>query len=276
MKNQMKNNSERKINKYFHQIIEIIKQPEIGVLPGQLAFYFLLSLVPLITIACYAANLFELDYSKIIHSLDVFIPGGFADVIPNITSTPVSITMIVLMVWMLYIASNGCNTIIIISNNIYGIRQSTWVKRRIKAVFMTVMIIVFAIGLLVLSIYIVKTKTILAGYQNGAELIKYLKWIEYPLMFILLFLFLRLFYNFAPDRMRKTNHITIGTLFTSIGWTIITVIYGIIARHMYNYEIVFGGLANVALLMIWLYFISFIFVIGLALNYGEEKDEKKN
>ena len=43
---------------------------------------------------------------------------------------------------------------------------------------------------------------------------------------------------------------------------------------MSSYEILYGGLANVALLMIWLYFISYIFVIGLALNYGDEIEEE--
>ena len=43
---------------------------------------------------------------------------------------------------------------------------------------------------------------------------------------------------------------------------------------MVNYELLYGGLANVALLMIWLYLVSYIFVLGLALNYGEEIEEK--
>ena len=273
MKNQKKNSSPGKIRKYFQEIIEIIQKPEMGLLPGQLAFYMLLSLVPLITLACYTANLFELDYSRFVDTLDLFVPGGIGYVIPHITSGAITIPLIVLMVWMLYIASNGCNTIIIISNNIYGIRQSTWVKRRIKAVFMTVMIVIFVIALLLLSVYKSRIETLLISLLNNGNITEYIKWLEYPAMFIILFLFLRMFYNFAPDRMRNNTHINIGTLFTTIGWSIITVVYGMIASHMYNYEMLYGGLANVALIMIWLYFVSFIFVIGLVLNYGEEKEE---
>ncbi len=273
MKNQKKNSSPGKIRKYFQEIIEIIQKPEMGLLPGQLAFYMLLSLVPLITLACYTANLFELDYSRFVDTLDLFVPGGIGYVIPHITSGAITIPLIVLMVWMLFIASNGCNTIIIISNNIYGIRQSTWIKRRIKAVFMTVMIVIFVIALLLLSVYKSRIETLLISLLNNGNITEYIKWLEYPAMFIILFLFLRMFYNFAPDRMRNNTHINIGTLFTTIGWSIITVVYGMIASHMYNYEMLYGGLANVALIMIWLYFVSFIFVIGLVLNYGEEKEE---
>ncbi len=275
MKNQTKNSSPSKVKKYFNKIIEIITTPEMGLLPGQLAFYMLLSLVPLITIACYAANMFELDYTKILQTMDVLVPGGIGNIIPAISSGNLDIPMIIMIIWMLYIASNGCNTIIIISNNIYGIRQSTWLGRRIKAIFMTIMIVVFLIAILLLSVYQMRTESMINTLTGEFDVSYYTSWLQYPIMFILLFIFVRILYNFAPDRMRKTNHVLIGTLFASVSWTVVTFIYGIIARHMANYELLYGGLANVALLMIWLYFISFIFVIGLALNYGDEKEENK-
>jgi uncharacterized BrkB/YihY/UPF0761 family membrane protein len=124
---------DNQIKRYFNKIISIIKMPEMGVLPGQLAFYMLLSLVPLITLACYVAYLFEFDYTKIVTMLDQFVPGGVNYIVPTFSVGTFSIPMVILYVWMLYIASNGCNTVILISNDIYGIRQSRWIRRRIKA-----------------------------------------------------------------------------------------------------------------------------------------------
>jgi membrane protein len=265
--------SETKIGKYFHEIIKIIKTPEMGLLPGQLAFYMLLSLVPLVTLACYAANLFELDYTKIVHTLDILVPGGVGTFLPTLSEGGISLPMIIIIIWMLYIASNGCNTIIIISNNIYGIRQSTWLKRRIKAIFMTIMIVVLVIALLLVSVYQMRTENMIQDITNLSNIDKIKSYLQFPVMFVVLFLFLRVFYNFAPDRMRDNTNITVGTLFASIGITLLTLLYSYLARNMINYELLYGGLANVALLMAWLYCISFVFVIGLALNYGEEKEK---
>ena len=276
MKNSMKKNNPTTTNpfkRYVNKIISIIKMPEMGVLPGQLAFYMLLSLVPLITVACYVAYLFEFDYTKIVTMLDQFVPGGVNYIVPTFSVGSFSIPMLILYIWMMYIASNGCNTVILISNDIYGIRQSGWFRRRIKALFMTFMIVVFVIGLLLLSAYQGKFEGYISALQHGSTIIGYLKVLELPFMFILLSLFLRAFYNFAPDRMRNNTHINVGTLFTSVLWIVITEIYKILATHMANYEIIYGGLANVALLMVWLYFVSFVFVIGLALNYGDEIEE---
>ena len=125
-------NKELKKNRfkgYFKKIISIIKMPEMGVLPGQLAFYMLLSLVPLIMLACYFAHLFEFDYTKIINIIDQFVPGGINYIVPTFSELEFTVPMLILYVWMLYIASNGCNTIILISNEIYGIRQPFWIRR---------------------------------------------------------------------------------------------------------------------------------------------------
>ena len=261
-----------KFKQYFTKIIQIIKMPEMGVLPGQLAFFILLSLVPIITLSCYIANLFEFDYTRIITTLDQFVPGGINYLIPNISSGNMNIYLLALLIWMFYIASSGCNTIILISNEIYGIRQSTWLRRRIKALFMTLMIVLLVLALLLISVYEVRIQGLLSGLN--INVFRVLKFLELPMTFLVILVFLRLFYNFAPDRMRKTSHINIGTIFTALGWTTITIIYGILAKNMSNYEFLYGGLANVALLMLWLYLISYIFVLGLALNYGEEVSEK--
>jgi membrane protein len=266
---------DNQIKRYFNKIISIIKMPEMGVLPGQLAFYMLLSLVPLITLACYVAYLFEFDYTKIVTMLDQFVPGGVNYIVPTFSVGTFSIPMLLLYIWMMYIASNGCNTVILISNDIYGIRQSGWIRRRIKALFMTFMIVVFVIGLLLLSAYQGKFEAYLNGLNFGPTVIGALKYLEFPFTFILLALFLRAFYNFAPDRMRNNTNINVGTIFTSVLWILVTEGYKVIATHMTNYEIIYGGLANLALLMVWLYFVSFIFVIGLALNYGDEIEENK-
>ena len=40
----------KNLKNYLLKIIEIIKKPEMGILPGQLAFFIILSLVPIITL----------------------------------------------------------------------------------------------------------------------------------------------------------------------------------------------------------------------------------
>ena len=89
-----------------------------------------------------------------------------------------------------------------------------------------------------------------------------------------MFIVIRSIYEIAPDRVRKNSHLNTGALFTSIGWSIVTAIYTIMAKNVATYNIFYGALSNIAFLMLWLYFMSFIFVIGLCLNYGQEQEQE--
>ncbi len=262
------------LQSYFKDIIEIIKKPEMGILPGQIAFSMLISIVPIITIVGFCASFFGIDINYIISLLNDIIPGESASyLIPALSGSSIDFGLALIFIWLFYLGSNACNSIILISNQIYGINQSNWVKRRIKSIFMTIAIMLIFIVILVFQVFGDK----LIGFLNFLtfydKIYSLFNMIKGPIIWLVMFIFLRAFYSIAPDRVRKKTHINTGTIFTSIGWIIVTYIYRFIALNNGNYNLFYGALSNIAFLMLWLYFMGFVFVIGLSLNYGEEKDK---
>ena len=264
----------KRFKKYTNAIWEIIKKPEMAILPGQLAFFILLSLVPIVTLASYIAGLFEIKVDSVLDMLG-FIPGAIELLVPTFKGG-IGIGFIIIFVWMFYIATNGCNTVILISNQIYGIDQSNWLKRRIKAIFMTVMIVLLIIFMLIFPLFSQNLIEMLKEIP-GYELITSVYKIAYPIFsIVVIYVFLRVFYNFAPDRVRDKTNIGTGAFVTSVGWYLITMFYSYTSHNMAAYNLLYSSLSNLALLMVWLYFISYLFVLGLALNYGEEEHEKQS
>lgn len=276
----MKNKSKQFVSKtwkrfkgYLEGIWSIIIKPEMAILPGQLAFFILLSLVPIVTLASYIAGLFEIKVDSVLDMLG-FIPGAVELLVPTFKGG-MGVGVVILFVWMFYIATNGCNTIIIISNQIYGINQSNWLQRRIKAIFMTLMIVLLIIFMLIFPIFSQNLLEMLSEMPGYDLIINIYKCI-YPIFTVLVvYVFLSVFYNFAPDRRRDKTNIKTGSILTSIGWYVITLFYSYTSHNMATYNLLYSSLSNLALLMVWLYFISYIFVLGLALNYGEEVHEKE-
>ncbi len=262
------------LTEYVKKIIEIIKKPEMGILPGQIAFSILISIVPVITIIGVCVSFFGIDMDYIIGLLNEIMPGDSASLIaPALKGASIDFGLTLIFIWLFYLGSNACNSIILISNQIYGINQSNWIKRRIKAVFMTIAIMLVFVVILVFQVFgdkLIGLFSFLTFYDKIYSLFNILKG---PIIWILMFIFLRAFYSIAPDRVRKKTHINTGTIFTSIGWIIVTNVYRFIALNNSNYNLFYGALSNIALLMLWLYFMGFVFVIGLSLNYGEEKDK---
>lgn len=257
---------------YFKKLISIIKKPEMGVLPGQIAFTMILSIVPIITLLGFVASLVGINMDTIIASLNNIVPGGAEGLRPILDGSNIDIRLTLIFIWMFYLASNGCNSIILASNTIYGINKSGWLSRRIKAIFMTLAIIIIFLFMLVVPAFGSKfvelfSNTSIYNQINGAYNI-----LKGPLSWLIMFIFIRAFYEFAPDRVRSNSHINAGAIFTTIGWILLTFIYSQLSLNMSNYNLFYGALSNIAFLMIWLYFMSFVFVIGLVLNYGAEQE----
>ncbi len=262
---------------YFSKIWEIIKSPEVAILPGQLAFFLLLSIVPIITLCGYAAGLFNINFDTIVDLLENVIPGGVGNLLPYINGNTIDFKLALIFIWMFYLASNGCNSVILISNQIYGINQSNFFKRRIKAIFMTLAIVLLIMFMLVVPVFGNKVLELVSAMNLGAigdTIMTVIKYAKSPIMWIIMFIFIRTLYEVAPDRVRKNSHLNTGSLFTTIGFVIVTEVYRVIANNMTTYNIFYGALSNIAVLMLWLYFVSFVFVIGLSLNYGEELEQK--
>ena len=259
---------------YFKKIIEIIKKPEMGVLPGQLAFFILLSIVPIFTFVGYGAGIFNINMDTLLKFLDGVIPGGASNIIPYLMGNTFDFKLALLSIWMLYLAGNGFNSVILISNQIYGLNQSNWLKRRIKATFMTVGTVIMLILMLIIPVFGSKLLNAISSLVIYETIKKIYGMLKVPFMILILFLFIRMLYGVSPDRVRKHSHLASGSIFTTIGWTFVTWIYSLIANNMTTYNIFYGALANVAFLMIWLYAISLIFVVGMSLNYGREIEEQ--
>lgn len=259
---------------YAKKIWEIILKPEMSILPGQLAFFLILSLVPIITLCGYAAGLFNINMDTIVDMLGSVVPGGIGPLIPIIEGNTIDLKLAFIFIWMFYLASNGCNSVILVSNQIYGINQSNFFKRRIKAIFMTLAIVLLILFLLLVPVFGNKMVGLFSLFNIDKTVYQVLKVLQGPITWIIIFFFIRTLYEFAPDRVRRNSHLNTGSIFTTIGFIVVTDIYKFFALNMTTYNMFYGALSNIAILMLWLYFISFVFVIGLSLNYGEEIDKE--
>ena len=92
---------------YITKIWEIIKKPEMGILPGQLAFFMLLSLVPIITLSGYAAGLFNINFNTIIDMFGKIVPGGIDTIVPYLNGNTIDLKLAIKMLEVLSLNNVG-------------------------------------------------------------------------------------------------------------------------------------------------------------------------
>lgn len=270
----MKNKAKERFVSYIKRVVDIIKRREMGILPGQLAFFMLLSLVPIITLCGYAAGYIGINLDTIVKLLNDYVPGGASYLVPYIKGSTIDIQLGLMFIWMFYLASNGFNSVILVSNQIYGLNNSNWFKRRIKAIIMTISMVILLIFILLVPVFGDSIIRLLSFLKIDETIYIIFNYIRTPLIWIVIFLYVRTLYEVSPDRTRKNSHINVGALFTCIGWVVVTYVYRFLSLHIGNYNFFYGALSSIAFLMLWIYFMSFVFVIGLILNHGSEEEQQ--
>ena len=74
-------------------------------------------------------------------------------------------------------------------------------------------------------------------------------------------------YKIGPSREQaKWKWITPGSLFTAVGWLLLTWAFGIYVGQFTNYHATYGSLGAVVALLTWLYLSAYAFIFGAELN----------
>ncbi len=269
-----------KLKIFFSKIILILKKPEMEVLPGHLAFFFVLSIVPLITLLVFFGSLFNIPSDELLNFFNQALPHSISSfLVPAFTEKAINFGTIILIFITIFIASNGINSIIVTSNTLYGIKGTNPIKSRIKAFIITIIFLSLLLFMFLIPIFgkqIIEVVSNLfhnENIYNNTMLIYNI--LQIPLSLLFVYFNIKLIYTLSPDKNIKSSEVTYGALFTTIVWVIATQIYSFYISNFANYTRVYGNLSNIIILMLFVYLLSFIFVLGMALNASKQELEEQ-
>ncbi len=276
-----------RIKRIIKEIFKVLGRDEIQVLPAHLAFFLVLSVVPIIALIGVIASFFSVSLDLFIDLIRDALPVEISDIIITYISgkgldLQVGLSMIIVFI----IASNGAHSIIITSNALYHIPNSSYISRRIKAFFMTILMVflfLFIIIVLAFGNHILNAIMSFESLKDLNYLYDIFVLLKWPLSYFLILFSLKILFTVAPDAKIPSKYMNAGVRFTTLGWVLVTAIYSFYVNHFANYDIFYGGLSNIIILMMWIYMLAYILVIGIAINtnrYNEaiinEKEENNS
>lgn len=267
---------------FFKKIIELIKKPELRILPGQLAFFLVLSLIPLVALIGIIASALSIPMNTVKETLSGTIPVEVAEILANIISgqgMEVSFNMVIFFVVAFILASNGTHSMIITSNEIYRIKSENIIKRRIKAVLMIIILMMLFLLLMLIPVWGDTIFDILKDVASSNVPIDFIYWLfqilRYPVILFILYTNIKMIYVIAPDEKIASTTATKGAIFTTIGWILASEIYSFYISTFSNYSLFYGSISNVVILLLWVYILSYIFVLGMILNASSYKQNEE-
>lgn len=256
-----------KLKYYIKKALTILKQDEMSVLPGNVAFFFVLALIPIITIVVVIASYFSISVDTIIAFVQNLLPQEASSLIVDAISGKGFDTSVgAFNIIAFFVASNGTVAIINASNTLYKVTNSDPLKERIKSIILLFILVFLIVFLIVVPLFGAKILSLFDASPIIENLTILHHIFQWPLTFFMIYVNLKLIYTIAPSVKVKSSSTTYGAMFTTIIWTIATAIFGYYLKHFANYDLVYGNLSSLIILMMWLYIISYVFVMGIAIN----------
>lgn len=255
--------------------IKQIRDPYYHGFAAQLAFYFLMSIVPTIIVLSQLLGIFSVSLEALSDLIQKYVAKDVADVVLKLISYQSTRAMnTVFIVITLWAASRAEFALMRIANYTLTGGRSTgngyW-RERIRAVkTMAVTLFTLAFGLIILVygelIIELVAATLMTTIGINYEVNMFWLALRWPITMALYFLMVTYSYYVLPSHKLKFRQILPGSIFASVGMLAVTSGYKIYTQYISNYDILYGSLAAVVAVMMWFYFLAWALVLGILCN----------
>ena len=241
---------------------------------AQLSYYFIFSMFPfllfLVTLTAYlpigdAVDMLLERVSQVMPTEAFNLINGQVDALLH-RRNPKALTVgIIVSLWS---ASRGLDAIRTVLNLAYEVKESRpWWKVQGIALLMTIasaLLVVFAVVLIVLGGKFGAWLTHKVNFGDDYLLVwRYLRW---PVTAVVIMWALALTYYLLPDVKQQFKFITPGSVIGSIFWLLGTWGFTYYVEHFANYNVAYGSIGGVAILLTWLYIGGLIFMFAGEMN----------
>lgn len=255
----------------FKYALDLFFSKEMGILPSGLAFSFFFAVIPIISMLFYFLTSFNFSMDAIQNFLNQTFPSGVANLLQPVFIEDLSVSSLVTLVFGLIVTVNGCLAITIACNTIYGIPNAPYYKRLLKGLLLAsimVLLLAFIVIVPLLGNSFIKLLGTFGNFISENEFLINIIYImlQVPISLLVMYFLIKLIYLIAPDQKTNSRFATKGAIFTTVSWLILTIVFSYYINNIARYDLVYGNLANIVILLFWIYLLAYVFVIGIVIN----------
>ncbi|MEG2528688.1 MAG: YihY/virulence factor BrkB family protein [Anaerovoracaceae bacterium] len=261
--------------------IKQFKDPYYQGFAAQMAFYFLLSLVPMIIVLSQLLGVFDISLDFLDDWIEAYVSTDATEILRDLIHyKPVVASNIMFIILALWAASRAQFSMMRITNYTMTEGKSTgngyWRERfrAVKTIAITLFTLAFSLIILVYGEIILEL--IFGSVIRGTQIDTLWTYLRWPIGMVLYFLMVSYNYYVLPSEKVRFREIVPGSTFASVGLLIVTIFYSNYTGYTTNYDIIYGSLASIVALMFWFYFLAWVLCIGILVNKVWKDTSPKN
>lgn len=267
---------------YIKGIVRQINDDRVTVYAGQASLFVIISSVPFISLLFALFGLIIPESTMWEQIIDLPVSASAHDLLNRVSRELVSAPGVSLLsisaLTTLWSASRGIASIRRGVETVYEADSpSGYVKNRIFSIIGTLIfigLIAAVVALLLFDEVLIR----LFGDHIGITFMK----LKTPLFILALAVFFTSIYYSVGKRSSHIKHSVLchipGAVFSSLGWMVFSYFYSIYIENFPGATYIYGSLAAVCLIMLWIYFCMIILLLGAEVNkllFASKKDSNK-
>lgn len=260
---------------FLWEVTEVYFDRRVSRSAAELAYFLILSFFPILICVNAFFGMLDLNATSMLAYFEEVIPPDtlliledYLSYLLQITSSNANGMLIAGVSMIVFSASAAFRSLMKIMDDIYEKKSYKGFGQVIASVVFSLLFLVLIYGSLIV---------VLTGNWLIKLISQQFPWLEqllidwndtrYVMLFFMMLLFTSLVYRLVAPRTKPRAPAVSGALISTVAQVASTLLFSWFIGLSSRYALVYGSLASVIILMIWLYMCGNIFIIGNVFNY---------
>ncbi len=247
-----------------------MKKQNIGTYAASTAFFFFLSVVPMLIMICTIIPYTPLTEEILVEAVTDLTPDQADPLVKSLISEVYSKSAGILsiaIITTIWSAAKGVMALIRGLNAINGVEdeRNYFVVRVVASFYTVVMLVVVILSLFVMVLGDQLVALALHRLPRLQTVVSFAMNFRFLLVWVVLTMLFAAIYAYVPDKKRHFREQVPGAAFSAVIWSIFS--WGFSSYLNYNNSYgIYGSLSIIIILLLWMYFCMYIILIGACLN----------
>lgn len=247
-----------------------MKKQNISAYAASIAFFFFLSIVPMLMVICMVIPYTPLTEENLVQAVTDITPDRVdpvvEDLIADVYDKSAGILSIAVIA-TLWSAAKGVMALMQGLNAVNGVdeKRNYFVIRAVACLYTVVMLIVVILSLFINVFGNQLVNLALHRIPQLQRLVAFLMHFRFLVVWAVLTLLFATVYAFMPDDKLRFREQIPGATFAAVVWSVFSWGFSMYVDYSNSYGI-YGSLAIIIIILLWMYFCMYIIMIGAYLN----------
>jgi membrane protein len=261
----------KKVYLYLKKIYKRYNEVQIGFLAAQTSFYVILAFFPFTAFMLTLIKETKLDDTLFMQALSGLLPASTYVLTLQILESAqanknlfISISGIAASLWPF---SRAVKSLMASINEVYNHEKRPPLKQLGISMLLTAAFVILIIVSIILLLFGRRLGEIIFGYLGSPDVfLRVWDYLRYELSVLILLVFFIIMYKTIPTGKQRISDVFPGASFATLFWLVLSSVFSMLMNRYFKFATIYGGIAGIIFLIVWLYWAMHIILIGAVIN----------